>query len=81
MNIVSILRLLLSMLGHMCTLCLYHIQYIYLNVFGIFLRGPQKVTVPTVRITVKHNNFLLDVKNFLVSYEFPKEIIPHEMLE
>ena len=56
-------------------------MYIYLNVFGIFPRGPQKVTAPTVRIRYKHKNFLLDVKNFLVSYEFPQEVIPHEMLE
>ena len=54
MNTVLILRLLLSMLGHMCTLCLFHI---YLSKCGIFPCGPQKVTVPTVIIHCKTSIF------------------------
>jgi hypothetical protein len=44
------------MLGHIYIPCAYTI-YIYLNVFGIFPRGPQKVTVPKVRIHFKTQEF------------------------
>jgi hypothetical protein len=54
MDTVLIVRLEVSMLGHICTFCLCHI---YQNVFGIFPRCPQQVALPRVRIHCKAEEY------------------------